>query len=201
MFSPLLIITVDLPLNEKPDPHVQQRTDVFLLFKHKLDECKAGKKKGNITVRHRHTHTHTCNLASVDLEAQGDAVLPGLRSDADKACQNRLRDPVQNHLSWVCVCVENLVRTKTNRRQTEVGYCQKKLLYAPGLSYLSFSPLTLPLASHPPIVRGFAWLHVHSCSPDKEDNPNTDPMSQSQLSMCFRGQRFGAKILRKPNDR
>lgn len=56
--------------------------------------------------------TLTCNLASVKLEAKGDAVLPRLRPDPNKAGQNWLRDTVQNHLCWVCVRMENLKKDK-----------------------------------------------------------------------------------------
>lgn len=50
----------------------------------------------------------TCNLASVEFEAQGDAISPGLWSDPNEAGQNWLWDAVQNHLGWVRVGVENL---------------------------------------------------------------------------------------------
>lgn len=52
--------------------------------------------------------THTCNLTSVELEAKGNAIPPGLWSDPNKAGQHWLWDSVQNHLGWVSVSVENL---------------------------------------------------------------------------------------------
>lgn len=62
--------------------------------------------------------THTCNLAPVQLKTQGDAIPPGLWPDPNEPGQNWLRDPVENHLGWVCVAVENLVE----QRQTKAGY-------------------------------------------------------------------------------
>ncbi len=64
------------------------------------------------------------------------------------------------------------------------------------LSYLSLShthththTYTLPLALHTPTVHGFAWLHTHTHTQwqagQSRDNPNMDPMSPAQLSMCF----------------
>lgn len=51
---------------------------------------------------------HTCDLTSIELKAQGNAIPPGLGSDPNKAGQHRLWDSVQDHLSWVGVGVENL---------------------------------------------------------------------------------------------
>lgn len=60
------------------------------------------------------------------------------------------------------------------------------------LSYFSFSVRhthTL-LFEHPPTVHSFAWLHTHTHTQwqaaQSRDNPNTDPVSPAQLSMCFR---------------
>lgn len=59
----------------------------------------------------------TCDLAAVKLEAQGDAVLPGLRSDPHEASQDGLRDPVEHHLGGVGVGVENLCgRSETEEK-------------------------------------------------------------------------------------
>ncbi len=92
------------------------------------------KVSGSVQSRGINVRTHTCNMASIELEAQGDAVPPRLRSDPDKPGQNWLRDPVQNHLSWVCVGMENLARQKTNKSWT---LSEGNELF---MSYLSFSP-------------------------------------------------------------
>lgn len=62
----------------------------------------------------------TCDLAAVELEAQGNAVLPGLRSDPHEASQDGLRDPVEHHLGGVGVGVENLPgRSETEKKRDE----------------------------------------------------------------------------------
>lgn len=63
----------------------------------------------------------TCNLAAVELEAQGDAVLPGLRSDPHEANQDGLRDPVEHHLGGVGVGVENLRRRSETEETRETS--------------------------------------------------------------------------------
>ena len=54
----------------------------------------------------------TRDLTAVKLEPQRDAVLPRLRSDSYEAGEDRLRDPIENHLRGVCVGVENLYRER-----------------------------------------------------------------------------------------
>lgn len=44
--------------------------------------------------------------------------------------------------------------------------------------------ITNLLVQHPLTVHSFARLLTLSGTPDKADNPNTDPMSPSQLLMC-----------------
>lgn len=67
-----------------------------------------------------HAHERTCNLASVELETKGDAVLPGLWSDPNEPGQDRLRDTVENHFGRICVSVENL-DSKGKQRTSKKG--------------------------------------------------------------------------------
>lgn len=60
-------------------------------------------------------YTHTCNLTSIELKAKGNAILPGLGADPNKAGQQRLWDSVQNHFGWVSVSVENLRGRETSK--------------------------------------------------------------------------------------
>lgn len=81
-----------------------------------------------------HAHERTCNLASVELETEGDAILPGLWSDPNEPGQDRLRDAVENHLGRICVSVENL------ESKGKVGYYQEEMCCNLAvLSYFSFS--------------------------------------------------------------
>lgn len=73
------------------------------------------------THTHTHTLTSTCNLASIELKPQGNAILPGLRSDPNKASQHWLWDSVQNHFSRVCVGVKNLEWNSKKSRLVSVG--------------------------------------------------------------------------------
>lgn len=50
----------------------------------------------------------TCNLTAVKFEPQRDAILPRLRSDPDKAGQDRLGDAIEDHLCGICISMENL---------------------------------------------------------------------------------------------
>jgi len=141
-----------------------------------------------------HTHTHTCNLASVELEAQGDAVPPSLRSDANKPGQDWLRDAVQNHLGWVCVGVENLGR----RRGDE----QRLLSERRCTAHVGVSLISLFLThTHPPTVRGFTRLHTHTVAGrTKQRQPKHGSNVTSPAVDVFWGQRVGAGRLGKPVD-
>lgn len=50
----------------------------------------------------------TRNLTTVKLEPQCNAVLPCLRSDSYEAGQDRLWDPIEDHLRGVNIGMENL---------------------------------------------------------------------------------------------
>lgn len=52
----------------------------------------------------------TCYLTAVKFEPERDAVLPRLRSDSDKAGQDKLWDAIEDHLGCVCISMEDLRR-------------------------------------------------------------------------------------------
>lgn len=58
--------------------------------------------------RTRHFSFLTRNLTAVKLEPQCNAVLPRLRSDSYEAGQDRLWDPIENHLRGISISMENL---------------------------------------------------------------------------------------------
>lgn len=52
----------------------------------------------------------TSYLTAVKFKPQRDAVLPRLRSDPDKAGQDRLWDAIEDHLCGICIGMEHLSR-------------------------------------------------------------------------------------------
>lgn len=51
----------------------------------------------------------TCYLTAIKFEPQCNAILPRLRSDPDKAGQDRQRDAIEDHLCGICISMENLM--------------------------------------------------------------------------------------------
>lgn len=73
------------------------------------------------------------------------------------------------------------------------------------LSYLSLShthTLYLLLYTYPQCTVSLGFTHIHTewQAGQSRDNPNTDPMSPAQLSMCFGVKGSGAGRLGKPDD-
>lgn len=64
----------------------------------------------------------TRNLTAVEFEPQCNAVLPRLRSDSYEAGQDRLWDPIENHLCGVSVGMENLCRERNRQNWMILHY-------------------------------------------------------------------------------
>lgn len=67
-----------------------------------------GQEKSEKLYRGRRVVFLTRDLTAVELEPQRNAVLPRLRSDSYEAGQDRLRDPVEDHLRGISIGMENL---------------------------------------------------------------------------------------------
>lgn len=60
--------------------------------------------------------TLTGDAAAIQLQPQGDAIVPALRTDAHKACEHRAVDLVENHLCGILVglkCLQGTEGTNT----------------------------------------------------------------------------------------
>lgn len=100
---------------------------------------------------------------------------------AKTGCGTRFRTTSAGSvLAWkICNSkVKQEARLVTVRWRCTVHSC----MAAP--SYL-FSPHTLTPTPHPPTEPALAWLHTQWQAGQSRDNPNMDPMSPAQLSMCF----------------
>lgn len=85
----------------------------------------------------------TRDLTAVKLEAQCDAVGPRLRSDSYKAGQDRLWDPIENHLCGIWIPMENLLRGRSR--------WDFMLILSPRLWWLSVFLWTVPRIQETPL--------------------------------------------------
>lgn len=71
----------------------------------------------------------TCYLTTVKFEPQRNAILPCLRSDSEKAGQDRLRDAIEDHLCGICISMENLWRQRNKQKENNLSpaiFCDKR---------------------------------------------------------------------------